>query len=88
MPTRRKRFLSALVATLILIPSLYFSYAVGRGMYYEYILFPKLKAEDHYILRLVGKILPSSLFFWTTAFLLFYRLFSIDSLRSSRRMFA
>jgi predicted permease len=44
-----KRRLAGLVATVILLPTAYFSYVVGRGMYYDYILFPKLKAEDHYI---------------------------------------
>jgi hypothetical protein len=44
-----KRFLSGLLAAAMLIPVLYFSYVVGRGMYYDYVLFPKLKAEDHYI---------------------------------------
>jgi hypothetical protein len=46
---RLKRSLAGLVGAAILLPSLYFSYIVGRGMYYDYILFPKLKADDHYI---------------------------------------
>lgn len=46
---RLKRSLAGLVGTAILLPSLYFSYIVGRGMYYDYILFPKLKADEHYI---------------------------------------
>jgi hypothetical protein len=44
-----KRSVAGLVGTALVLPSLYFSWNVGRGMYYEYILFPKLKADEHYI---------------------------------------
>jgi hypothetical protein len=44
-----KRSVAGLVGTALLLPSLYFSWTVGRGMYYDYILFPKLKADEHYI---------------------------------------
>lgn len=71
-PTRPKRFLSALVSTLILIPSLYFTYTVGRGMYYEYILFPKLKAQDGYIPPTRWQDCAFLAIFWTTAFVLFF----------------
>lgn len=46
---RLRRSLAGVVGTAILLPSLYFGYIVGRGMYYDYILFPKLKADEHYI---------------------------------------
>jgi hypothetical protein len=32
-----------------LAAELVFQFVVGRGIYYDYILFPKLKADEHYI---------------------------------------
>jgi hypothetical protein len=39
-----KRLLAGLVGATVIIPSLFFSYRVIQGIYYDYILFPRLKA--------------------------------------------
>lgn len=65
-----KRFLSGLIGTAILIPVLYFGFNVGRGMYYEYVLFPKLKAEDHYIAPTRWQDFAFLAIFWTSAVVL------------------
>jgi len=87
--SRLNRNLSAILAALILIPSFYFSYTVGRGMYYEYVLFPRLKAEDHYIAPTRWQDFAFLAIFWTAAFVLFFvsfRLirFAFQSERSPR----
>ena len=61
-----KRSLAGLVGTAIALPSVYFSYIVGRGMYYDYVLFPKLKAEDHYIPPTRWQDFTFLAFFWTS----------------------
>lgn len=72
-----KRSLSGLVGTTILLPSLYFSCVVGRGMYYDYILFPKLKAEDHYIAPMRWQDFAFLGIFWTTVLVLFFASFRL-----------
>jgi len=67
-----KRFLSAVLGTAILIPVLYFSFNVGRGMYYEYVLFPKDKVEDHYIAPTRWQDFTFLAIFWTTALVLYF----------------
>lgn len=62
---RLKRSLAGLVGTAILLPTAYFSYIVGRGMYYDYILFPKLKADDHYIAPTRWQDFTFIAVFWT-----------------------
>ena len=61
-----------LVGAIILLPSLYFSYVVGRGMYYDYVLFPQLKAEDHYIAPTRWQDFAFLGIFWTTVLVLFF----------------
>jgi hypothetical protein len=72
-----KRILSGLVGAIILLPSLYFSYVVGRGMYYDYILFPKLKAADHYIAPTRWQDFAFLGIFWTTVLVLFFASFRL-----------
>jgi hypothetical protein len=55
------------VGSGILLPIMYFSYTVGLGMYYDYILFPKLKAEDHYIAPTRWQDFTFLAVFWTVA---------------------
>jgi hypothetical protein len=61
-----KRFLSGLLGTAILIPVAYFSYIVGKDCYYNYVLFPRLKAEDHYIVPIRWQDFVFLTIFWTT----------------------
>jgi hypothetical protein len=71
--TLLKRSLSGLVGIVgsaILLPTLYFSYTVGRGMYYDYVLFPKLKAEDHYIAPTRWQDFAFLAAFWTIVLVL------------------
>jgi hypothetical protein len=68
----KKRVLLGLLGAAILIPVLYFSYNVGRGMYYGYFLFPKIKAEDHYIAPTRWQDFAFLTIFWTTALVLYF----------------
>jgi hypothetical protein len=68
--TLAKRSLSGLAGTAIFFPILYFSYTVGRGMYYDYILFPKLKADDHYIAPTRWQDFTFLAAFWTVVLVL------------------
>lgn len=72
-----KRSLSGLAGTAILLPSLYFSYIVGHGMYYDYVLFPKLKVQDHYIAPNRWQDFAFLAIFWTVALAVFFASFRL-----------
>lgn len=65
-----KRVLLGLLGTAI--PVLYFNYNVGRGMYYEYVLFPKIKAEHHYIAPTRWQDFAFLAIVWTTVLVLYF----------------
>lgn len=67
-----KRWLAGVAGVAFLIPSLFFSYRVGRGIYYDYILFPKLKAEEHYIAPTRWQDFTFQAIFWTAILLLLF----------------
>jgi hypothetical protein len=60
-----KRCLSGVLAITMLAPSLYFTFIVGQGMYYEYFLWPREKAEEHYIAPTRWQDLVFLAVFWT-----------------------
>jgi hypothetical protein len=70
-----KRFLAGTVGVAILFPSFLFSYYLGRGIYYDYFLFPKLKAEDYYIAPTRWQDFAFQAIFWPTVLLLLYAAF-------------
>jgi hypothetical protein len=72
-----KRWLAGLLGMLILIPTLFFSYRVGDGIYYDYILLPKLKAEDHYIAPTRWQDFVFQAMFWATVVLLLFVAFRL-----------
>ena len=72
-----RRWLAALLGIAILIPSLFFSYRVGDGIYYDYILLPKLKAEDHYIAPTRWQDFAFQTMFWATVALLLFIAFRL-----------
>lgn len=74
--TVRKSF-SGLAGVCILTVSLYFTYIVGSGMYYDYILFPKLKVDDHYTTPTRWQDFTFLAIFWTTAILLMFAAFRL-----------
>jgi hypothetical protein len=80
----RKCF-SGLGGAGVLIVSLYFSYNVARGMYYDYLLFPKLKAEDHYIAPTRWQDFAFLAIFWTTILLLLFAAFRLLRFALKRR---
>lgn len=59
----------------MLIPTLYFSYLVGQDMYYDYIVYPKLKGEDHYIAPTRWQDFAFLTIYWTVALVLFFASF-------------
>jgi len=67
-----KRWFAGLASIAILIPSLFFGYRVGEGIYYEYILFPREKAEEHYIAPTRWQDFTFQAIFWTAIFLLLF----------------
>jgi hypothetical protein len=72
-----KRFLAGAVGVAILFPSLFFSYRVGQGIYYDYFLFPKLKAVDGYIAPARWQDFAFQAIFWTTILLLLFAAFRL-----------
>jgi hypothetical protein len=72
-----KRFLVGAVGVAILFPSFFFSYHVGQGIYYDYFLFPRLKAEEHYIAPTRWQDFAFQLIFWPTVLLLLYVAFRL-----------
>jgi hypothetical protein len=45
-----KRYSSGLAGAGILAVSVYFSFNVAKGMYYSYVLWPKEKVDEHYVI--------------------------------------
>ncbi len=78
-----KKYLSGLAGTCIFIGTAYFSYNVARGMYYNYFLWPKEKAEKHYIIPTRWQDLTSLVVFWATSLLLLF--FSFRLIRFALR---
>ena len=72
-----KKCLSAVGGIGLLIVSLYFSYRVGTGMYYDYFLFPTLKAEDHSIAPTRWQDFAFLGIFWTTVLLSLFAAFRL-----------
>ena len=72
-----KRCMAGGVGAAILIPSLFFSYRVGQGIYYDYVLFPRLKAEDRYIAPTRWQDFAFQAIFWTIALLLLFVAFRL-----------
>jgi hypothetical protein len=72
-----KRFLAGAVGVAILFPSLIFGYRVGQGIYYDYFLFSKLKAEDHYIPPTRWQDFVFQAIFWPTILLLLFAAFRL-----------
>ncbi len=72
-----KKYLSGLVGTCIFIGTAYFSYNVARGMYYNYFLWPKEKAEEHYIIPTRWQDLTFLVVFWATSLLLLFLSFRL-----------
>ena len=67
-----KRYLSGLAGTGISIGTAYFGYNVARGMYYNYFLWPKEKAEEHYIVPTRWQDLTFLAVFWVTLLLMVF----------------
>jgi hypothetical protein len=72
-----RKSLSGLSGVGVLTVTLYFSCVVGSGMYNDYILFPKEKAEDHYIAPTRWQDFTFLAIFWTTAILLMFAAFRL-----------
>jgi hypothetical protein len=72
-----KRFLAGAVGVAMLFPSLFFIDRVGLGIYYDYFLFPKLNAEDHYIAPTRWQDFAFQAIFWPTGLLLLYAAFRL-----------
>ena len=64
-----KRLLAATVGAGLAISSLFFSYRVMQGIYYDYISFPRLKAEDHYVAPTRWQDFTFQTVFWTFSLL-------------------
>jgi hypothetical protein len=62
-----KRLSAGFLGTAVLAPTLFFSYRVLQTIYYDYFLFPKLKAEDHYIAPTRWQDFAFQAIFWTIA---------------------
>jgi len=69
--------MAGVVGASILVPTLFFSYRVAQGIYYDYVLFPKLKAEDHYIAPSRWQDFAFQAIFWTAALLLLFAAFRL-----------
>ena len=80
-----KKFLSGLLGAAVLLPVLYFSYTVGRGIYCDYVLFPRLKAEEHYIRPTRWQDLVFLTVFWAVALILFWVGFRLIRYAMKRR---
>ena len=67
-----RRWLAGLAGIATLIPSLFFGYRVGQGIYYDYILFPREKVEEHYIAPTRWQDFAFQAIFWTSILLLLF----------------
>ena len=67
-----ERCLAAVVGAVLLIPTIFFSYRVGQGIYYEYVLFPKEKAEEHYIVPSRWQDFAFQAIFWSAVLILLF----------------
>lgn len=77
MNTQLKRCVAGVAGAAILIPTLFFGYRVAQGIYYDYVLFPKVKAEDHYIAPTRWQDFAFQTIFWTVALLLLFAAFRL-----------
>jgi len=80
-----RRYLSGLAGAGILIGTAYLSYNVALGMYYNYFLWPKEKAEEHYIIPTRWQDLTFLVGFWATSLLLLYLSFLLIRFALKRR---
>jgi hypothetical protein len=76
-----KRWLAGLAGIATLIPSLFFGYRVGQGIYYDYILFPREKVKEHYLAPTRWQDFAFQSIFWTTILFAAICFFSLNSLR-------
>ena len=72
-----RRSFSGFAGTGIFIATAYFSYNVARGMYHNYFLWPKEKAEEHYIIPTRWQDLTFLIVFWATSFLCLFLSFHL-----------
>lgn len=70
-----KRYFSGLLGVGILAVTVYFSFNVTRWKYYSYILWPKEKAEEHYVIPTRWQDLTFLAVFWATSLLLVFASF-------------
>ncbi len=75
--TAIKRYLSGFAGTGIFIATAYFSYNVAQGMYYNYFLWPKEKAEEHYVIPTRWQDLTFLVVFWAISLLLLFLSFRL-----------
>lgn len=82
-----KRYFSALGGAAVLAVNVYFSFNVAMGMYYSYIVWPRQKVEEHYIMPRRWQDLTFLIVFWATSFvLLFVSFLLIRSAFKGRRV--
>jgi hypothetical protein len=66
-----RRYLSGFAGASIFIVMAYFSFNVAQGMYYNYFLWPKEKAEEHYVIPTRWQDLTFIVVFWAISLFLF-----------------
>jgi len=69
--------MAAVAGAALLIPTMFFSYRVGWGIYFEYVLFPKEKAEEHYIVPSRWQDFAFQAIFWTAVLILLFICFRL-----------
>jgi hypothetical protein len=67
-----KRYFSGFAGTVVFGATAYFSYIVAQGLYYSYIVWPKEKADEHYIVPTRWQDLAFLVVFWVVSLLLFF----------------
>jgi len=72
-----KRLLAGAVGIAVFLPTLFFSYRVGQGIYYDYFLFPKVKTEDHYLAPMRWQDFAFQGLFWTVTLLVLFVVFRL-----------
>lgn len=75
--TLLKRYMVGMLGSAVLATTLLFCYRVGQGIYYDYVLFPRLKAEDRYIMPTRWQDFAFQAIFWTAALLLLFASFRL-----------
>jgi hypothetical protein len=72
-----RRYLSGFVGISAFIVTAYFSFNVARGMYYNYFLWPKEKADEHYIIPTRWQDFTFLIVFWAISLFPFYLSFRL-----------